>query len=173
MTNKKENKEWFAIYVRSRSEKKVLKLLENEGIESFLPLITRIKQWSDRKKKVEEPLFRSYLFVHVAENHLETIKSFFGVARVIKFEDKAVSIPDNQILAIRQYISDTDLHDIDYADIKEGELVIIKSGQMKGLIGRFVEIRGKHRLIVDIDVVGKTIPINIARSKVDAFRDKK
>ncbi len=172
MTNKKDHKEWFAIYVRSRCEKKVLKLLENEGIESFLPLITRIKQWSDRRKKVEEPLFRSYLFIHVNESYLETIKSIFGVARVVKFEDKAVPIPDNQILAIKQYINDTDLHDIDFADIKEGELVIIKSGQMKGLIGRFVEIRGKHRLIVDIDVVGKTIPINISRSKVDAFRYK-
>ena len=60
MTIDKDNKKWFAIYVKSRNEKKVFKTLDDIGIESFLPLITRMKQWSDRRKKVEEPLFRSY-----------------------------------------------------------------------------------------------------------------
>ena len=59
MTIDKDNKKWFAIYVKSRNEKKVFKTLDDIGIESFLPLITRMKQWSDRRKKVEEPLFRS------------------------------------------------------------------------------------------------------------------
>ena len=67
MTDIKDNKKWFAIYVKSRCEKKVNEQLEDIGVESFLPLITRVKQWSDRKKKVEEPLFRSYLFVHISD----------------------------------------------------------------------------------------------------------
>lgn len=166
----KEHKEWFAIYVRSRSEKKVFKSLQDEGIESFLPLITKLKQWSDRKKKVEEPLFRSYLFVHIDRKDCTKVQKISGVVTFIKFENQVVAVPDNQILAIKEFINDIDLHDVDYSDIKEGELVIIKSGQMKGLIGRFVEVRGKHRLIVDIDVIGQSIPINISRSSVEAFR---
>ena len=62
MTADKDSKKWFAIYVKSRNEKKVSKTLNDIGIESFLPLITKIKQWSDRRKKVDEPLFNSYLF---------------------------------------------------------------------------------------------------------------
>ena len=101
MTVLKEHKEWFAIYVRSRTEKKVFKSLQDEGIESFLPLITRLKQWSDRKKKVEEPLFRSYLFVHINRKECAKVQKISGVVKFIKFENQAVTVPDNQILAIK------------------------------------------------------------------------
>ena len=170
MTDVKDNREWFAIYVKSRSEKKVLKLLEDIGIESFLPLIIRVKQWSDRKKKVEEPLFRSYLFVNISLSDYYTVLNVNGVVKFITFEKKPVPVPDNQIIAIKKYLNDTELHSIDYEDFKEGELVRIKSGQMKDLIGRFVKINGKHRIIIDIEAVGQSIPINIARSNVEAVK---
>ena len=170
MTDVNDNKKWFAIYVKSRSEKKVLKLLEDIGIESFLPLITRVKQWSDRKKKVEEPLFRSYLFVNIPLSDYYTVLNVNGVVKFITFEKKPVPVPDNQIIAIKEYLNDTELHSIDYEDFKEGELVRIKSGQMKDLVGRFIKINGKHRIIIDIEAVGQSIPINIARSNVEAVK---
>ena len=61
-------KHWHALYVRSRSERKVLTQLEEMGVEAYLPLITLIKQWSDRRKKVEEPLFKSYVFIAACGN---------------------------------------------------------------------------------------------------------
>ena len=170
MTDIKDNKKWFAVYVKSRSEKKVFKLLEDVGIESFLPLITRVKQWSDRKKKVDEPLFRSYLFVNIQLADYYRVLQIPGVVKFITFEKQPVPVPDNQIIAIKEYISDIDLQNINYDDFKEGELVRIKSGQMKDLIGRFVKINGKHRIIVDIEVVGQSLPINIARSNVEAVK---
>lgn len=162
-------KEWFAIYVRSRHEKKVAKSLDEIGIESFLPLITRIKQWSDRRKKVEEPLFRSYVFVHISKDRYYDVLQCNGVVKFITFEGKATIIPENQILAIREYINDDEINDIEYDDFKEGQLVRIKSGQLKGLTGRFIEIRGKHRLIINIESVGKSIPINVIRSNIEAI----
>lgn len=171
MTNKKDNKKWFAIYVKSRSEKKVHKLLEDIDVESFLPLITRVKQWSDRKKKVEEPLFRSYLFVHIDLTDYYKVLQVPGVVKFINFENQPAPVPENQIVAIRQYVNDSDLHeDINYDDFKEGELVRIKSGQMKDLMGRFVKIKGKHRIIIDIESVGQSLPINISRSSVEAVK---
>ncbi len=142
-------------------------------VESFLPLITRVKQWSDRKKKVDEPLFRSYLFVNIDLTDYYKVLQVPGVVKFISFENTPVAVPENQIAAIRQYINDSDLHDdIDYNDFKEGELVMIKSGQMRGLMGRFVRIKGKHRIIVDIESVGQSLPINISRSNVEAVRNK-
>ena len=170
MTDIKDNKKWFAIYVKSRSEKKVFKLLEDIGIESFLPLITRVKQWSDRKKKVEEPLFRSYLFVNITLSDYYKVLNTAGVVKFITFEKQPVPVPDNQIIAIKEYLNDTELHVINYEDFKEGELVRIKSGQMKDLVGRFVKINGKHRIIINIEVVGQSLPINIARSNVEAVK---
>ena len=169
MTIDKDNKKWFAIYVKSRNEKKVFKTLDDIGVESFLPLITRMKQWSDRRKKVEEPLFRSYLFVNISLNDYYKVLNVNGVVKFICFEKKPVEVPQNQIIAIKKYITDTDLHDVDCEniDFKEGELVRIKSGQMKDLIGRFVKINGKHRVVIDIEAVGQSLPINIARSSVE------
>ena len=172
MTADKDNKKWFAIYVKSRNEKKVFKTLDDIGIESFLPLITRMKQWSDRLKKVEEPLFRSYLFVNISLNDYYKVLNVNGVVKFICFEKKPVEVPQNQIIAIKKYITDTDLHDVDCEniDFKEGELVRIKSGQMKDLIGRFVKINGKHRVVIDIEAVGQSLPINIARSNIEAVK---
>lgn len=172
MTNKKDIKEWFAIYVKSRSEKKVTKQLEDIGIESFLPLITRIKQWSDRKKKVEEPLFRSYIFVHISLSDYYKVLNVANVVKFITFEKKPVPVPENQITAIKKYICDTDLHDIECNDIdfKEGELVRIKTGQMKDLIGRFIEIKGKHRVVINIETVGQSLPINVPRSNIERIQ---
>lgn len=170
MTDTKHNKKWFAIYVKSRSEKKVLKLLEDIGVESFLPLITRVKQWSDRKKKVEEPLFRSYLFVNIPLSDYYTVLNINGVVKFISFEKKPVPVPDNQIIAIKEYLNDTELHSINYEDFKEGELVRVKTGQMKDLVGRFVKINGKHRVIIDIEAVGQSLAVNVARSNVEAVK---
>ncbi|MBR4157067.1 MAG: UpxY family transcription antiterminator [Bacteroidales bacterium] len=172
MTDVKGNKKWFAVYVKSRCEKKVSQQLDDMGIESFLPLITRIKQWSDRKKKVEEPLFRSYIFVNITSSDYYNVLNIANVVRFITFEKKPVVVPENQITAIRKYICDTDLHDIecDSMDLKEGELVRIKTGQMKDLIGRFIKIKGKHRVIIDIEAVGQSLPVNIARSNVEAIK---
>lgn len=169
MTADKDSKKWFAIYVKSRNEKKVSKTLNDIGIESFLPLITRIKQWSDRRKKVEEPLFNSYLFVNIPLSDYYKVLNVNGVVKFICFEKKPVEVPENQIEAIKKYICDTDLHEVDYEtiDFKEGELVRIKAGQMKDLVGRFVEIKGKHRIMIEIEVVGQYLPINIARSNVE------
>ena len=129
-----------------------------------------MKQWSDRKKKVEEPLFRSYLFVNITQKDYYNVLNVPGVVKFITFNKQAVAVPDNQIIAIKEYINDIDLQDINYDDFKEGELVRVKTGQMKGLIGRFVKINGKHRVIVDIEAVGQSLPINIARSNVEAVK---
>lgn len=175
MTIIKDNREWFAIYVKSRNEKKVFNRLESMGIESFLPLITRLKQWSDRKKKVEEPLFRSYIFVR---HDLKDPKEYYdilnipGVVRFITIEKKPVAVPENQIIAIKEYLNDTELQELNSDVFKEGELVRIKSGQMRDLIGRYVEPKGKHNIIIviEIEAVGQSLPITVPRSLVEAVR---
>ena len=123
-----------------------------------------MKQWSDRKKKVEEPLFRSYIFVNITLADYYNVLNVANVVKFITFEKKPVVVPENQITAIKKYICDTDLHEIecDDIDLKEGELVRIKTGQMKDLIGRFIKIKGKHRIIIDIEAVGQSLPINIS-----------
>ena len=174
MTNiTKTEKKWYALYIRSKAEKKAYQLLNDAGFDVYLPLITRIKQWSDRKKKIEDPLFHSYLFVNtdIKDNkQYYDILNCFGVVKFITFEGKPVPVPDNQIVAIKNFLNEFDGEEVVSEELYEGELVRIKSGQMQGLVGRLISIRGKTRLIVHIEVVGQYLPINIARSKVEPFQ---
>ena len=167
-------KHWYALYVKSRAEKKVLTQLEEQGVEAFLPLVTRLKQWSDRKKKVEEPLFRSYVFVHSTEKEHYPILNVYGVVRFVTFEHKAVVVPDNQIIAIKRYIDDFKEEENNLKDIelKEGQMVRIIAGPLMGLIGRLRSVKNKKYLIVYIEAVGQYISVNIPRTKVEPIEEK-
>lgn len=162
---------WHAIYVKSRAEKKVLMQLEDMGITAYLPMITQVKQWSDRRKKVQEPLFRSYVFVYSNEKEYIPILNVFGVVRFVTFEHKAVVVPENQIIAIKKFVEDYEQGEefkmLNNEDLKEGQMVRIITGPMKGLVGRLDTIENKRHLIVFIDVVGQFIPVHISRAKVE------
>ena len=169
--DKHDEKHWHALYVRSRSEKKVLSQLEDMGLEAYLPLITVVKQWSDRRKKVEEPLFKSYVFVNSSDKQYISILNVYGVVKFVCFEKEAVVVPENQILAIKKFVRDYE-HGEEYKmqndeDLKVGQKVRIINGPMKGLVGRLDTIRNKRHLVVYIDVVGQCIPVHIPRAKVE------
>ena len=162
---------WHAIYVKSRAEKKVLMQLEDIGVTAYLPMITQVKQWSDRRKKVQEPLFRSYVFVYSNEKEYIPILNVFGVVRFVTFEHKAVVVPENQIIAIKKFVEEYEQGEefkmMNNEDLKEGQMVRIITGPMKGLVGRLDTIENKRHLIVFIDVVGQFIPVHISRAKVE------
>ena len=166
-----EERFWHALYVRSRSEKKVLLQLEDMGFQAYLPQITVVKQWSDRRKKVEEPLFKSYVFVRSNDKEYISILNVYGVVRFVTFERKAVVVPENQILAIKKFVSDYE-HGEEFKmsnneDLKVGQMVRIINGPMKGLVGKLEQIQNKRHLIVYIEVVGQFIPVHIPRAKVE------
>ncbi len=169
-------KNWHALYVRSRAEKKVLSQLEELGIESYLPLVTTIKQWSDRRKKVEEPLFRSYVFVRCADKDYIPVLNVFGVLKFVSFEQKAVVVPENQILAIKKFVEDYERGEEfklrNDEELKEGQMVRIITGPLKGLTGRLTTIEKRRQLVVHIDAVGQYIPVHISRAKVEPVYDE-
>ena len=166
-----DEKCWHALYVRSRSEKKVLSQLVEMGVEAYLPLITVVRQWSDRRMKVQEPLFKSYVFVRSNNKQYIPILNVYGVVRFVCFEREAVVVPENQIVAIRKFVSDYENGEEfkmqNDEELKVGQKVRIINGPMKGLTGRLDTIRNKRHLIVYIDVVGQYIPVHIPRAKVE------
>jgi transcription antitermination factor NusG len=159
---------WLAIYTKPRSEKKAFVQLQGAGIETYLPLVKTLKQWSDRKKWVEEPLFRSYVFVRVSEKeYYDALNATPHTVRYVTFEGKAVPIPPVQIEAMKNYIAQGDHTDMELADFEPGQEVEVIQGAMKGLRGRLVRAAGKHKVRVEIDGIGKElfieVPANLLR----------
>lgn len=164
-----EEKHWHALYVKSRSEKKVAERLEEMGVDYFLPLVTTIKQWSDRKKRVEEPLFKSYVFVNSSPKEHYSILNVYGVMRFVTFEHQPVVVPKNQIDAIKRYISgyEDNKANLEKAELEEGQMVRIISGPLIGLTGKLISAKNARHLIVYINVVGQSVSVNIPRTKVE------
>jgi len=158
-----ENK-WYAIYTKPRWEKKLAERLEEKRIEYYLPLIKTLKLWSDRKKWVQEPLFKSYIFVHVTqEEYLHAIQTP-GAVKYITFERKAVSIPDIQIEAIRTFIESGEDLITESPDMKIGDRVAVIHGPLKGLEGTLVEFHQKHRVRIMIEGIQQSLHIKIPQS---------
>lgn len=159
-------KNWYAIYVRSKAEKKVASELSRFGIEHYLPLQKVLKQWSDRKKWVEEPLFRSYVFVRITKGEYYKVLQTFGVIKYITFEGKAVAIPDQQIEAIRYYLDEKAPENPESIAWEKGQKVEVISGNMAGLAGTLVDFRGKHWLMVEIEAIGHSLNLQIQKNKL-------
>ena len=155
---------WYAIYTKPRWEKKLSERLEEKGIEHYLPLIKTLKLWSDRKKWVQEPLFKSYLFVCVNnEEYLPAIHTP-GAVKYITFEGKAVPIPPVQIEAIKIFIESGEELVLNPPEMKIGDRVYITRGSMKGLEGTLVEFQNKQRVRIMIDGIQQSLLLKIPLS---------
>ena len=159
--------QWFAVYTRSRMEKKVVSEMDKREIKCFLPMRKVLRQWSDRKKWVEVPLFNSYVFVNITQKEYDSVLQIMGIVRFITFESKAVAIPLQQIEAIKIYIEQGASDYIAPETLLEvGANVEIIHGSMIGLSGVLLTIQGKHRVKVDIDCVGQSLIIDIPKTSL-------
>ncbi|RLD59403.1 MAG: hypothetical protein DRI97_01070 [Bacteroidetes bacterium] len=168
MQTDKAIKKWYAIYTRSRAEKKIHDMLLKAGFDAYLPLRKVLKQWSDRKKWVEEPLFRSYIFVRISEAEYYDVLNSPGAVRFITFEGKAVAIPPQQIEAIKQFVDTGQiLPDVDL-ELEPGAMVDIIAGPMKGIHGELLEILGKKKVKIEIDGLGQAVYLELPASHIRA-----
>lgn len=99
-------KKWYAVYTQPRWEKKVHRLLTEEGVESYCPLNLVSRRWSDRIKKIEEPLFKSYVFVHITDKQFFTVRDLPGVVNFVYWLGKPAVIRDEEIENIRLFLGE-------------------------------------------------------------------
>lgn len=151
---------WYAIYVRSRYEKKVAEQLKERQIEYFLPLVSRLRLWKDRKKMVQMPLFPGYVFVHIKLADKLTVLTVDGAVYLVKFEDQPAPIPDSQIENIRRLLAHPKLIE-PYPYIDKGEWVEIIYGPFAGVRGKLIQNHGRRRLLVGVELIRQAISVEV------------
>ncbi len=166
MIDKKVQK-WYAVYVKSRAEKRVAAELEEKGLSPYLPLYRTIRQWSDRKKKVQIPLIRGYLFVHIKGREYFEVLKVEGVVSFVKFQGKPTSIPDWQIQNLRILLGSGEDFEFDVSDFGEGDFVQITAGVLKGLKGQIVKVRRKKKLLISLDALDYCFTVDIHPAMVE------
>lgn len=122
---------WYVVYTKPKWEKKVAEQLTKRGVDCYCPLIIQVRQWSDRKKKVEVPLFNSYIFVRLAEVDRNLVFESTGVVRYLFWLGKPAVVRDEEINTIKKWLTTPDKFEISVSSLQVGDKVVLESGPFK------------------------------------------
>ncbi|MDZ7262181.1 MAG: UpxY family transcription antiterminator [candidate division KSB1 bacterium] len=163
---------WYAFYTRPNHEKRVDAQLRDKRIESYLPLRTITRRWSDRWKEIQEPLFRCYVFVHADERERITALETYGVVRMIWFNGKPAIVRDEEIAMIRRILRELPAVEA-CVPVNVGDYVEIVRGPLAGIDGRLIMMKGTRRLVVTIDSIAQGVHFDIDIADVKPITEEK
>jgi transcriptional antiterminator NusG len=165
--------QWFAVWTRSRQEKVAASMLNALDVVTFLPLKSEIRQWSDRKCTVTTPLFSGYLFVRMnidLDSRLQILKTP-GVVGFVGNNTGPLPIPNQQIESIRRLLDSG----IDFTVgplLREGDRIRVIRGSLSGMEGTLVRTSSETRLILSVDLVKRSLSIDVSRHDVELISEK-
>ncbi len=160
-------KKWYLVYTNPRAEKKVAKVYEQIGLEYFLPLQKTIKQWSDRKKWVEEPLFKSYVFIKIdLEKSVYQALSVSGASRLVQFNGKAAEVDEREINIVKKLLGDLSELTIlnsskDYLEHQEGDAIEVIAGPLMGCEGKFLNKKGSQSVLIELKTMQQVVCVSM------------
>jgi transcriptional antiterminator RfaH len=152
---------WYAAYTKSRFEKKVHSLLSEKSIEAYVPLQKQLRQWKDRKKWVEEPLIRSYVFVRITEKEHFHVLNTPGVVCFVTFSGKAAPIRNSEIEILKKIMATETEIELTSDELQLGDPVEIIAGKLMGITGELMEYKGNKKVVIKIDHIGYSLILNI------------
>lgn len=156
-------KHWHALYVSSRTEKKVMQSLLSKNIESYVPLVKTMRQWSDRKKMVEFPLINGYVFVNISALEIDKTLQTKGIVNFVRESGKVAVIREEEINRLKQLV---DLgyqieSDVSSSELEIGNKVKITSGPLKNIEGFIINKLNDKFLVVQLESIGKSIKVKL------------
>lgn len=160
------NTYWHAVYTKPRWEKKVAALLEARGIEYYCPLNKVLKQWSDRKKMVLEPLFKSYVFVRVEEDKKWELLNIAGIIKYVSWLGKPAKIKETEIATIRKFLKEFSSVEVVEGTLEINAPVKIKQGVLMNYHGILLQISG-NRASVKIESMGLQLTTLVDKNNLE------
>jgi transcription antitermination factor NusG len=156
---------WFVVYTKPRWEKKVYKLLIENSIDAYCPINKIRKKWSDRYKIVEEPLFKSYVFVHIDESELTNVRMIDGVLNFVYWNKKPAIVKDFEIDNIKKFLGEYEHVEIVPIEIQPNDTVRIASGAFMDMEGKVMQQLGQF-VEVEIKSLGFKLIAKVEKSRL-------
>ncbi|RPD43527.1 UpxY family transcription antiterminator [Paracnuella aquatica] len=156
---------WLALYTKPRWEKKVAQLLTQKGIESYCPLNKVRRKWSDRVKLVEEPLFKSYVFVRITDEGRTEVRMTEGVINFVYWNGKPAIVKDKEIQTIQRFLDEHENVRLEQMELQPGQQVRIIAGPLMDRDGKVLEIKNKVAR-VQIESLGYMLVADIDKNKL-------
>lgn len=160
-----EEKKWYAVYTKSRCEKKVAQLLGKKGIEHYCPLNKTMKQWSDRKKIILEPLFTSYVFVRIASEEQLVIRQTDGILNFVYWLNRPAVIRTEEIDVIKQFLNEHSSVKLEKVAINVNDRVRVVGGPFMEQEGQVVSIKNKSVKVM-LPSLGYLMYVELEAAKV-------
>lgn len=157
---------WFVIYTKTLTEKKVAARLTELGLEVYLPLYTTVRQWSDRKKKLEKPLINSVVFVRCHPTELQRLYTVPSVAGVLRHDGKPAVVKAHEIQNLRILLQQVGATELEPIALEPGTSIEVTRGPFKGIIGTAVQVLNTLRVIIEIRQLGVAFSVNVPKSFV-------
>lgn len=157
-----EESNWYAIYTKSRHEKWVAGQLQQQNVDTFLPLLEQIHRWSDRRSKVEVPMFSCYAFVRIvqtAEERLRILRTP-GVFGFVGSEREGTAIPHEQIENLRTALREK-IPCAVHPFIRTGQRVRIRGGSLNGVEGILVRQGGEQSVVISVELLRRSVSIRV------------
>jgi transcription antitermination factor NusG len=165
MTDQQPKKNWLALYVKPKQEFKAKSELDYININNYLPVVTRIRQWNDRKKKIDEPLIKGYIFIYADEKERLISLETSSVVKCLFDHGRPARIPDWQIISLQNML--THEGEIKVFDgLIQGILVEIIEGPFKGVQGVIEKSGTENRLAVSIELLNRSVVVHLSRESV-------
>jgi len=161
---------WYAVYTRSRFEKKVVQQLTENGIECYVPLIRVMRQWSDRRKWALEPAIRSYVFVRVNESQYRKVLEVPGSVRYVYFEGRPAIIRDEEIETLKRVIDSQLEVECLPDDLQPGMRIRIVEGPLTGVEGELVQHVGKQKVALRIEAIRQVMMVTVSSDILEPIR---
>jgi transcription antitermination factor NusG len=161
---------WYAVYTRVRWEKKVSELLSKRNIENYCPLNKVIRQWADRKKTVEVPLFTSYVFVRANESDHLQMKKTDGVINLVYWLGKPAIIRENEIDMIKLFLDEHKNVSIERSPVNVQDMVRVISGPLMNYEGQVVAVKSNTVKIV-LPTLGFTMSAEVETAKIEVIKN--
>ncbi len=159
---------WYVAYTYPRSERIANKKLKEMGATSFLPLHQVMRQWHDRKKKLEVPLFPCYLFVYVSALERFNVLKIKELVRFISFGGTPAVVSDTTINSLKKIVKGENIEVSEYDNYQNGSKVRIMKGQFAGFEGLLLRKRGKNRLALEIPALQRSVVVDVPSNYVRA-----
>lgn len=168
---RREPYQWYAVYTKSRSEKKALQELEQQRIACYLPLRQIKRRWGKQSRTIEVPLISCYVFVRVSHREYYSVLMASGVLRYVCFAGVAAAIPAQQIEHLRLFVErENEAIEVTSEYIGKGDLVRVTEGPLKDVEAEVSEIRGKRRLVLRFKTLGCNVHVDLGTNRIEVLK---
>jgi transcription antitermination factor NusG len=163
---------WYAIAVKAKAERTVEAVLAQKSYETFFPVITRERRWSDRTKRVDVPLLPGYVFCRFDGEQRLPIMTTPGVREIVGFGRRAAAVDDAELAALRLVIA-SGMHVESCEFLVRGDRVEVTGGPLQGIEGLLLEVKGSCRVVLSVELLQRSVAVEMDRVRIRRIERKK